>query len=278
MDNSFKSSPWQTILACAVLVTGLSFVVTVVQTPKYKSQVRILVVPQWEKIVDPYTAAKSTEYISNILTKVVYSNSFFNQVVDSGFYIVKSQFSDNPIRRSLQWKRMIQAEMIGNTGIIEIEILHKDKYQAEQFASAVAQVLVTKGDLYHGAENVVIKVIDPPISSKRPEAPDMPLNLFVGSVLGVMAGIGFVYLFPQYSFQWALPRRKKAEAKVKAPPISIVKEKAAEPVVKIAPKIPEPKPVAPKESEKKEVKPSLVVKQAPPPVNLPTIKEHMNIK
>ena len=210
-------SLWQTILVFVLLVCGISFILSILQTPKYKSQTRLLVLRQFDGQTEAYAAATSAEYVSTILSKVIYSSSFLDKVLTSGFNI-NNDFHKEPLKREKEWEKMLQSAVFSNTGILEISVLNKDKDQAEQLATAIAHVLATKGELFHGANNIEIKVIDPPATSVNPVVPNIPLNVLVGAILGAMAGIGFVYLFPELeldfsknvNYQFAKRFRKKS--------------------------------------------------------------------
>jgi len=285
MDNVNKNPfiNWRIIIIFVLLLTGISFVFSVFQTAKYQSHVKVIVIPKLEKNFDPYTSSKSAEYIAGILNEVIYSSAFLKDVLNSGFYMSDLKFSDNPITRSFEWEKMIEAFSANQKGILEINVYHPGKYQAEQIASAISYVLVNKGNTYHGSDSVEVRVIDPPITSKDPVTPNILLNLVVGAILGFMAGIGFVYLFPDYDFTFKKGKKEEIENIIK-PEIVVKPEvkkedppKPKEEIRKI--EVPMVLPVLEKKPEVKQVAMSPVSsKVAPPPANLPSIKQHMNVK
>src|SRR4030042_1619563 len=136
----------------AFIGAGVAFGVTLLFFRKYESKVEMLVIQKqnsW-KIDDAYSAAKSAESISTMMVHVVGTTSFLDRVMDSGYSLEKSLLDFDLQGRKDMWQRMISIKTIKNSGIIEFSVFHKDKNQAEQFASAVAKTLMDKSDQYHG--------------------------------------------------------------------------------------------------------------------------------
>lgn len=186
---------WQVLFLVTLLILVTSFVISVVQIPKYKSSVTILITQKYGFNTDIYAASKFTEYLSNLLDQVIYSKSFFDEVMAAGD--VKNDFSPKPEKRAKEWAKIVNTRVISNTGIISISVYHKERDQAEKLTKAIANVLVTKSDLYHGAgQQVLVRVIDGPITSERTAKPNIPLNLMFGLILGLVLGGVFIYLFP----------------------------------------------------------------------------------
>jgi len=192
---------WQTILSITLLVALLVFVLSIVQPAKYRSSTRLLVVQNYSLDVDPFAASRSTDHLSNILSEIIYSTAFFDQVMKSGFDI-KDDFSVKAEKRKKQWQKMIRSKVISDTGIIAIDVYHHDRYQTGQISYAVAHVLMTKNSDYHGGgEGVVVKTIDAPITTIRPAQPKTLLNTVVGLVLGLIAGGAMAYFLPHYELK-----------------------------------------------------------------------------
>lgn len=185
---------WKTVVLVLIITVILGLVLTFVQPLKYRASVELLVIQKQEQIVDPYVASRAAERLSKNLAQVIYTNSFFDKVMNSGFGI-ENDFSSDEIKKRKEWKKMIDTQVVLETGILKIDVYHKDKNQAVQIAQAIAYVLATKGDEYHGGgKDVVIKTIDTAVTSKYPAKPNIPVNLFTSLVLGILAGSGLVML------------------------------------------------------------------------------------
>lgn len=194
----FVQRKWQTVLAFVIGLTVLAFIGSAVQPQKYRAEQRFLVVQTHAADVDPYAASRSTEYLTNLFSEVMYSQSFMNQVFSAGYAVERSGFPTDSKKLKKAWQKTVATRVLADTGILEVYVYHVDRYQAEQIALAIGQVLRTKHGQYHGRGNAVsIQTIDQPIVSLRPVQPDILLNSAVGAVLGLVGGIAFVYGFPK---------------------------------------------------------------------------------
>ncbi|MDP3956601.1 MAG: Wzz/FepE/Etk N-terminal domain-containing protein [bacterium] len=182
----------------------LAIILSLLQPFKYGSSSQVLVI-QNSSNPDPYLASKSTEYLSNILAKVISSNSFYENVLDSGYYVNKNYFGQTVKDQMKIWAKTISTKAINDSGIISLNIYHADRSQAELINRAVVFTLQTKHGLYHGGgENVSIKVIDEPITSNYPVKPDLILNFGLALVLGLVFSLIYIYLFPEEKYNLRL--------------------------------------------------------------------------
>lgn len=194
----FVRRKWQTVIAFVLVFTVLALVGSLVQPQKYRAEQRFLVVQTYAEDVDPYAASRSTEYLTNLLSEVMFSQSFMNQVFTSGYAIDRTYFPTEAKKLKKAWQKTVQNRVVADTGILEVYVYHTDRYQAEQLALAIGQVLRTKHGQYHGrGTSVNIQTIDQPIVSLRAVQPDWLLNSVVGLILGFIAGLAFVYAFPK---------------------------------------------------------------------------------
>lgn len=209
MLNRKKQTVFSVLFLCILLMAiSLSF-----QSFKYEAKSKILLLQHNGEATDPYTAAKSSQFISSLLAQVVTSNSFLNDVFESGFNIDETYFGDNLNTRLKKWEKTAEARAINDTGIIEINIYHTDKSQSEQINSAIINIIKTKNGSYYGrTEDISIKVINEPIVSAWPVRPNILLNLFLTIFLSFMISFSFIVLFPDEKYNLSVwPKRKKKE-------------------------------------------------------------------
>lgn len=186
---------WLIIFVVVVLATVFSFGISLIQTPKYKASVKVLIIQKQANRMDAYTASRSAQAIGEVLSKVVYTSSFFDQVMQTGFKINKEQFSKDIEKREKEWKEMVQARVIGEAGTVQVDVFHSQAQQAEQIAYGITYVMVANGSQYHGGgEQIEIKMIDAPTVSKKPVKPNILQNTFGGFVLGLLMAISVVIL------------------------------------------------------------------------------------
>ena len=207
-----------TILSLVVLFLLIGVIFTAVQPFKYGTKSKLLIVQSYDGVVDPYTASRSNEYLSNILASVVTSESFFYEALGFGYRIDQGYFPARPDKRLKEWSKTVSADAINDTGIIAVNVFHKDKYQAEQIAEAVNYILKTKNGLYHGGgDKVSVKVIDPPIVSRFPIKPNVILNLALAFALGFIFSLCYIYLLPEEKYdlrlmpKWRVSEKNESE-------------------------------------------------------------------
>lgn len=199
--TQFIKRKWQTVVVFVLVFTTLAFVFSIVQPQKYRSEQRFLAVSRYAEDVDPYAATRSTEHLTNLLSEVMYSQRFLDEVLTAGFALDEDIFPELPKKRKKAWQKTLGTRVLGDTGIIDVAIFHKDRFVAEQLALAVGHVLRTKHSDYHSRGNALtIQTIDKPMTSLRPVQPNIPLNTAAGLALGVVASLAFIYLFPDKEF------------------------------------------------------------------------------
>jgi len=185
---------WQTTFLVTFLLTALVFAVSAFLTPKYESDMSILVIQkQPEDKVDAFSAAKSAEYLSDIFSKVIYSDSFINDVIGSPLNISR-RFSADKEDRKKEWEKDIKVKKINNTGILEISVFDLSRKEAEKIVQAITWNLSTNNGKYHGGgEKIVVNAIDGPITSQNQARPNVLLNSLLAFLIGIIGSVGFFY-------------------------------------------------------------------------------------
>lgn len=180
------------VMTFFVLGAGL----TLIQPLKYSSSLRLLVVQDASSVAgDPYTLARSNEYLSDVLSKVTYSTSFYGRVMSAGFNIDAPYFGNTTKKISKNWNKTIEVKKINNTGIISVTAYHTKQDQAEKIARGVGYVLITQNSNYHGlGDKISLKLLDEPITSSWPVKPNLLLNVILSLFLGLVFGLAYVYL------------------------------------------------------------------------------------
>lgn len=184
---------WLTILLCGVIGMALAILLSFLRPLEYSSTTRILITQELGA-VDAYTASRSAERIADDLASVVYTSTFFDKVLDSGYDIDATYFSDDEIKRRDQWEKAISASVSRSTGLLSVTAYHEDVDQAEELATAVAYVLTTQGWTYTSGGNITVQVVDAPLNSRYPVRPNLLVNGFSGLILGLLGGAGYVLI------------------------------------------------------------------------------------
>ncbi|MFW5885152.1 MAG: YveK family protein [Patescibacteria group bacterium] len=194
---------WQTIALITFLVTALVFSISAFIPPKYSSKVRMIIIQHHSsEKVDAFSAAKSAEYLSDIIAKVVYTDSFLKDVLDSPVK-VKKEFPQSSEEKMEAWSKAVDIDKINNTGILEITVFDKSGQEAKRLADSVAWSLNVRGDKYHGGgDSVEIKTISGPITSQKPAKPNLLINTLLGFVLGLVGSLAAVYYLDNFDLRF----------------------------------------------------------------------------
>lgn len=203
-----------TILTVIFIAIVLTLIVSLVGPIKYGAKSRLLVV-QNTTGTDPYTVSKSNEYLGNLFAQVAYSGSFYNLVLDSQYNIDKTYFSGNYNEQMKTWNKTIETKTLSDTGIVEINVYHTNPYQAQQIALAVNDILINKNSNYQGnGAAIKVNVIDQPLVSNYPVKPNLPQNLVIALIGGLLLSLFYIYLFPEdrYSLRlWPSKRVRRVK-------------------------------------------------------------------
>jgi capsular polysaccharide biosynthesis protein len=192
---------WRVITTTMVICALVAFIISVMLPAKYQSDIKMIVVQkQVDEKVDAFSATKSAEFLSNIFANAIYTTSFFNGVQDAPFD-VRREFSTDPEKRKKEWKKFIDVKKVNNTGILMISVYDPSRATAEETAKAIAYMLTTHSEEYHGGgERVEVRLIDGPNTPLRPTVPRIGLNTVIGGFMGVAIAIAFVIFFPTVRF------------------------------------------------------------------------------
>lgn len=176
------------------IVGGATFLFYVFQTPEYSSAARIIIIQKSLQDSDAFIAARSSERLSIILSEVIYSNSFFNDVLASSKEIV-DDFGSDPAKRREKWQHQVKNRIDSDKGIIEIAVFDENRKQSTEILNSVLRILIENGERYHGGSNIEIRVIDEPLVSNEPVRPNTVFNTVAAVVLAFIGSSVFVYLF-----------------------------------------------------------------------------------
>jgi capsular polysaccharide biosynthesis protein len=195
-ENIFNSKNVKTILFITAIVVILGLVISLIQTPKYKSSAKLLVIFSQDNM-NPYTSAQTSNYIAGILEEVVYSDSFINAVFKTNFDL-ENDLGFNQEEKMKSWQKMVKPRLQENKGIITIDVYHNDHEQANNFAQAISYTMITNHSVYHGSgDSVVVKMIGTPNASEKWDQPNIPQNLMLSLIAGVFISLTFIIIFPQ---------------------------------------------------------------------------------
>jgi capsular polysaccharide biosynthesis protein len=191
--HTIYQGQFKKILVFTLVAGLLGGALTLLFPLKYSAAARLLVTQTAAFTLDPYTAIRSVELIGENLAQIIGTSSFFDKVLKSGYNIDENYFSQDELQRRKQWAKMVDANVLSGTGLLEIKVYHQSRDQASQIANAVAFLLNREGSDYMGRD-ISIRLVDSPIVSRYPVKPSIPLNILAGLFVGFLLGHIWVYI------------------------------------------------------------------------------------
>jgi len=189
---------WQLVMYITFVAGACAFFVSTLIGPKYESNITILIV---QKDANASSASQSVEYLSEVFSQVVHTELFFDDVLESR-YDIEDSFEGDPTKRKQQWKREVVVKKISNAGILKISVQNSSRSQAHLIAQAIAENFANNSEKYHGSSDaVIVKLIDGPITSTKPVAPNIPLNTGFGLLVGLLGSIVVVSFFDSFDLK-----------------------------------------------------------------------------
>jgi len=180
---------WLTILGAV-----LAFDLAVIQNPEYRASSKVLIIQKQVAGQDIYSISKSAQYLGKVLREGIYSDSFFEKVIESPYQVQESDFPELTKDRRDKWQKNIKVSIVRDLGIIEIDVFNLEKEKAEQISLAVTSVLEANHQLYHGAEqSVELRVLDNPLVSQKPDSSRLWFSSVIGGVLGFLIGLFWIF-------------------------------------------------------------------------------------
>ena len=168
----------------------LALVLSLIRPLEYSSTVRLLVL-QKNVPVDAYTAIKAIETITENLSEIVYTSSFFDRALAADTRIDRNQFSPIEQKRRKQWSRAVSTQLSRGSGFFSVTVYNRDKHEATRIVTAIANVLKDAGWEYVNSQ-IELKMVDTPLESRFPVRPNVAVNALMGLVLGAMVGGGYM--------------------------------------------------------------------------------------
>lgn len=177
---------WKTIAATALIATVLAAGLSFLRPLEYSSTMRLFIIQDSTKSQNTLETIRSAERVADILSQFIYTSLFFDKVNAAGFDIDKEYFQENENKRRKQWSNIVATRVTHETGFLEITVYHTDKNQASEIARAIGFVLTTEGNRFVGGASLDIQLVDTPLQSRFPVRPNIPLNAFLGAVIGII--------------------------------------------------------------------------------------------
>ncbi len=158
------------MILAGLLLAAVVFWGMMLFSPKYQSNLDLLIVQNQEGFVDSYTLAKSTEYFSKLLTESVYTEAFLGKVVEGYPDLAKILPVDRE-NKMKKWSNTVKTSLNTELGILHVKVLVNDKSQAENISRAVASALGANSNLFTSeSQKIEVRMVNAPIVKSNPGA------------------------------------------------------------------------------------------------------------
>jgi len=170
------------IMLSGLLVASLSFLFFIFHEKNFRAEADLLIVNNSKESQDYYSFAKNAEYMGLVLSEIVYSELFIDEVVKL------EAMEDNllPTKkkdRLTEWGKIVQMQRNPQTGIISVAVLHDNQNIAINVVEGIIEVFTQKNSLFRGdGQDIDIRVLSGPILERNPG---------VSSIAGIVIG-GFI--------------------------------------------------------------------------------------
>lgn len=192
LRSSFLSA-WRLPVGLAVMGALLGFFLSFLLPFQRASSVRVLITQPNAAGLDPYTAIKSTERVASSLSELIYTTTFFDNVLSQAKEIDVGYFPQDERDRRKLWRKTVETSITPGTGIMSVSAFHHDAAQARLIVDAVAREMATQVPNYFGY-NIRVQIIDAPLDSRWFARPHFAQNTLMGAGLGVLLGIVIVLI------------------------------------------------------------------------------------
>jgi len=172
---------------------AVAFWGTMLFSPKYQSNLDVLVIQNQEGFIDSYTLAKSTEHFSKLLSESIYTETFLMKTAEHYPEISKIL----PISREEKmeaWSKMVKTSLNMELGIIHLKILANDRTQAESISKTVAGVLASDNQLFISEnQKIDVRMINAPVVKNNPGFSALALLVAVSFLIGIFSVSAVVF-------------------------------------------------------------------------------------
>lgn len=192
---------WQLILYISLMLGAVTFLVSTMITPKYRSDITVLIV---QKGANTLTASKNADYIGNIFKETLMAEPFLRGVLKTDSSIQR-EFSKDAKKREKEWKSEVRYEMIEGAGIFKISVFDPKNEDSQKIANGIVNHFKEASSDYFGEygekEEIEMKVIDGPITSAKVAYPNIILNTILGFIVGLFGSLLIVHFYEGFDLR-----------------------------------------------------------------------------
>jgi len=161
------------------LTAVLLFDLAIIQSVEYKAGTKLLIIQ------------KQSSNLTKILEQGIYSDIFFEKVVNSAYDVAASDFSRETGERRKEWRKRVKISTKEDLGLMEINVFYPERNKAEQISRAIVSTLKANHQLYHGlSDDIEIRTLDYTWADSSPATDQLYSATALGALLGFLIGLG----------------------------------------------------------------------------------------
>lgn len=182
---------WKLIFGTGFLGLLLALAFSLLTPLQYSSTVRLLISQPASTSLDAYTVLKSNERIAQSLSQLLYTSTFFENILSQAEGVDTSYFPNDELRRRRLWQQSVETGVEPNSGLMTVTVYHPDRQQARALVNAAAEELTKQAPNYFGF-SVRLQIIDQAIVSRWFARPNFAANGLFGLSIGLLIGVAWV--------------------------------------------------------------------------------------
>jgi len=182
---------WKRILGATFLGLVLALAFSLLTPLQYSSTVRLLISQPTATSLDAYTVLKSNERIAQSLSQLLFTSTFFENILSQAAGVDTNYFPTDEFKRRQLWQQSVETGVEVNSGLMTVTVYHPSREQARTLVNAAAEELTKQAPNYFGS-SVRLQVIDRALDSRWFARPDFLTNGLFGLSIGLLIGIAWV--------------------------------------------------------------------------------------
>ena len=179
-----KRSWWIVVLAM-VGVFASTALFTFTQTPIYQA-ITTLVISTDQSVTDVNDVVRSLDSLDRRTFVATYAKLPSSHTVISR---AQQQLKLSPTQMQ---SYQVSTLVVPDTMILAVSVEGPDSGLTAALANAVAEEAKSYAKEFYGTYR--LRVLDPAVAPRRPARPEIPRNLVTGALLGLLLGVGFMFL------------------------------------------------------------------------------------
>ncbi|MFA5925532.1 MAG: hypothetical protein WC831_01230 [Parcubacteria group bacterium] len=173
------------MILAGLLFAAVTFWGMMLFTPKYQSNLDVLVIQNQEGFVDSYTLAKSTEHFSKLLSESIYTETFLNKAAE-GYPELSKILPIDRESRMKSWAKTVRTSLNMELGMSHLRVLASDRTNAENISKTVAGVLADNNNLFISEnQKIEVRMINAPVIKNNPGAAMLAFSVGASFLVGL---------------------------------------------------------------------------------------------